>query len=120
MGALRELGAFMPPINGKNGSLRQTSSKFLDATEEQPMAELIHEHVLRVTDGGGRAYIPRTYGEARDDGTWQGWIEFHPLLPGPPVLATGQETSQPNRTALEYWASGLEPVYFDGAFSRAG
>jgi hypothetical protein len=35
------------------------------------------------------------------------------------VLITEQETSQPNRTALEYWADGLEPVYLDGAFARA-
>jgi hypothetical protein len=27
-----------------------------------------------------------------------------------PILTTEQETSQPNRTALEYWADGLEPV----------
>jgi hypothetical protein len=83
------------------------------------MAELIHEHALRFTEGGGTAYVPHTWGEEREDGTWMGWIEFHPLVPGPQVLATSQETTQPNRAALEYWASGLEPIYFDGAFSRA-
>ena len=24
-----------------------------------------------------------------------------------------------DRQALEYWASGLEPLYFEGAFARA-
>lgn len=35
------------------------------------------------------------------------------------MLRTGQETSQPNRSALEYWATGLETIYLDGAFKRA-
>jgi hypothetical protein len=34
-------------------------------------------------------------------------------------LLTEQETSQPNRTAIEYWALGLEPIYLEGAFARA-
>ena len=57
-------------------------------------------------------------GDRQTDRTWHGWIEFHPEARGP-VLMTGRETTQPNRAALEYWACGLEPVYFDGAFSRA-
>jgi hypothetical protein len=36
-----------------------------------------------------------------------------------PVLVTQQETSQPNRAALEYWADGLEPIYLEGALARA-
>jgi hypothetical protein len=83
------------------------------------MPELIHEHPLRVEATDGEVYVPRTYGELRTDGTWNGWIEFHPLTGVGPVLATGQETSQSNRDALAYWASGLEPLYFEGAFSRA-
>ena len=58
-------------------------------------------------------------GAMRADGTWRGWIEFHPLRGGGRVLRTGQETSQPNRDALAYLASGLEPVYFEGALDRA-
>jgi len=36
-----------------------------------------------------------------------------------PRLRTGQETSQPNQMDVEYWATGLEPIYFEGAFGRA-
>lgn len=36
-----------------------------------------------------------------------------------PTLLTEQETSQPNRVAVDYWATGLEAVYFEGAFDRA-
>lgn len=83
------------------------------------MSELIFEHATRVEDADGTLYVPRTYGELRGDGTWRGWIEFHPLTGIGRVLSTRQETSQPSRDTLAYWASGLEPVYFDGAFSRA-
>jgi hypothetical protein len=83
------------------------------------MPELIYEHSARVEDDEGTVYVPRTYGQARGDGTWIGWIEFHPEGGEGVFLRTDQETSQPNRAALDYWASGLEPVYFEGAFSRA-
>ncbi len=83
------------------------------------MPELIYEHSARVEDDEGTVYVPRTYGQARGDGTWIGWIEFHPEGGAGIALRTDQETSQPNRAALGYWASGLEAVYFEGAFSRA-
>ena len=83
------------------------------------MAELIHVCETEVRDAGGVTYRAAVYGEGRDDGTWVGWIEFRPVSGVAPVLRTGQETSQPNRGALAYWATGLEPVYMDGAFSRA-
>ncbi|HEY3566331.1 MAG TPA: hypothetical protein VGP73_00260 [Thermoanaerobaculia bacterium] len=83
------------------------------------MPELIYEHTARVEDDEGTVYVPRTYGQARGDGTWIAWIEFHPEGGEGVFLRTDQETSQPNRAALDYWASGLEPVYFEGAFARA-
>ena len=56
-------------------------------------------------------------GEERADGTWEGWIEFH--SDSGTVLCTDRETTQPNRMDLAYWADGLEPVYIEGAFTRA-
>ena len=47
------------------------------------------------------------------------WLEFEPADSSKPTLLTDQETSQPNRVDVEYWATGLEPVYFEGAFERA-
>jgi len=82
--------------------------------------ELIHEYEARFRDGEGTLYLMRAYGQERPDGTWAGWLEFVPALGDGKPLTTGQETSQPNREALAYWASGLEPVYFEGAFARAG
>jgi hypothetical protein len=83
------------------------------------MSELIHEHPAHVTGEGGTTYIVRIYAQERTDGTWEGWLEFHPTDERKQVLRTEQETSQPNRTAIEYWALGLEPIYLDGAFARA-
>ncbi|CAN5305733.1 hypothetical protein BH23GEM2_BH23GEM2_24180 [soil metagenome] len=82
------------------------------------MPELIHRHSANVVTASGTAYQAVIYGEERADGTWTAWIEFVPLAGGP-ELRTGSETSQPDRAAVEYWASGLEPLYLDGAFERA-
>lgn len=84
------------------------------------MAELIHEHTARVQGRDGNLeYRARICGQERSDGTWEGWLEFHPVAAEGEVLRTGQETSQPSRQALVYWATGIEPVYLEGAFSRA-
>ena len=65
-----------------------------------------------------RGYRARACGRERDDGTWEGWIEFVPE-DGGRVLASARETTQPNLTDLEYWATGLTPVYLEGALERA-
>jgi len=79
---------------------------------------LIRKHPVKVIEGD-TAYVVRICGEERADGTWEGWLEFHPTDTGQPILRTDQETSQPNRSAIEYWADGLEPVYLEGALARA-
>ena len=63
-----------------------------------------------------REWRVRIEGAQRDDGTWAGRIVFSD---GTTTRITDRETSQPNREALEYWASGLEPVYLEGALGRA-
>ena len=83
------------------------------------MEELIHQPSTRVKTEDGTTYIPCIYGQQRADGTWEAWLEFRPTDERKAVLLTGQETSQPDRDAVEYWALGLEPIYFDGAFTRA-
>jgi hypothetical protein len=82
------------------------------------LAELIHEHSAAVVSPEGVRYRALIYGEERSDRTWSGWIEFVPPGTGR-TLRTPQETSQPNRRAVEYWAGGLEPLYLDGALERA-
>lgn len=65
---------------------------------------------------GGRRYRVVVEGQQRKDGTWAGRVAF---VEGSTARRTEQETSQPNRVDLEYWATGLERVYLDGAFERA-
>jgi len=83
------------------------------------MVSLIHQPSIHVKSADNVTYTVRIYGQQRGDGTWEAWIEFHPTDERKPVLRTEQETSQPDRAAIEYWALGLEPIYFDGAFARA-
>ncbi|HEX9163174.1 MAG TPA: hypothetical protein VF980_15825 [Thermoanaerobaculia bacterium] len=65
---------------------------------------------------GGRKFLVRIDGEERKDGTWGGRVVF---VDGSNIRVTSQETSQPNRGAVEYWGTGLEPIYLEGAFARA-
>ena len=81
------------------------------------MATAIHEFSSKVKGPGGQ-YVARAFTEQRGN-VWVGWLEFQPASGSGPVLATGEETSQPDRKAVEYWASGVEPIYLEGAIGRA-
>jgi len=83
------------------------------------MAELIQQYTSLFQDENGETYTIVARGEPSPSGTWEGWLEFHPLDKTKPVWVTGRETTQPVKSALQYWASGLEPIYFEGAFDRA-
>ena len=83
------------------------------------MVELIHRYTVEVKDASGIAYQVYACGKRRADGRWEGWLEFCPVNDTGPTLRTERETTQPDKPALAYWASGLEPLYFEGAFERA-
>lgn len=84
------------------------------------MAELIHEFASEIGDADGHVYTARAMGRQRKGRTvWEGWLEFAPVG-GRGIVRRGPvETTQPNREALAYWASGIEPVYLEGALERA-
>lgn len=83
------------------------------------MSEVLLQFAELVADEDGRHYIARACGsEMPGDTRWQGWVEFTPL-DGGPAIATGRETTQPNRADAVYWATGLTPVYLEGALERA-
>jgi hypothetical protein len=71
-----------------------------------------------VADSRGREFIARACGSSGADGLWQGWLEFT-QVGADAVLRSGRETTQPNRVDLEYWATGLTPVYLEGALERS-
>jgi hypothetical protein len=81
------------------------------------VAEVLLEYPDAVTDDTGKNYKARACG-AEIRGTWQGWIEFVPLGDGE-ALRSSRETTQPNRQDTMYWATGLTPVYLEGALRRA-
>lgn len=82
------------------------------------MAEHILTYAEAVVGPQGTRYRVHAYGEQNDLGSWNGWLEFEPEGGGA-TLRTDRETTQPKREDLEYWATGLEPIYLDGAFGRA-
>jgi len=81
--------------------------------------QLIRQHGDRVQDTLGNLYDVFIYGEPRLDGTWEGWIEFVPVDPALSSRRTERETTQPDLAALDYWSTGLEPLYLAGAFERS-
>lgn len=82
------------------------------------MAELFVSFDQSVRDQLGE-YHARAVGRLGDDGMWEGWIEFAPIDGSTEVLITGVESRQPAREHLEYWATGLTPVFLEGALQRA-
>jgi hypothetical protein len=82
------------------------------------MAEVLVTFNDPISGADGTVYRARACGREMSDGRWEGWIEFE-ALDGSAVLRSGRETTQPNRTDTEYWATGLTAVYLEGALERA-
>jgi hypothetical protein len=72
-----------------------------------------------IRDPAGIAYFAQASGRKREDGLWEGWLEFTGMIESTPSFHSGRETTQPNRSDLEYWAQGLSKVYLEGALARA-
>jgi hypothetical protein len=81
------------------------------------MAEVLVEFDNTWQGPDGKTYEARACGRGRADGLWEGWLEFAPN-DGSEVLATGRETTQPNRDDTMYWATGLTYPYIEGALTR--
>ena len=94
------------------------SRRIADVKADSIAAERLYVSPHRIKGMDGTEYTIAVYGMPRFDGTWIGWLEFA-AVDGTSVLRTERETTQSTREGLLYWASGLEPVYFQGAFERA-
>ena len=81
------------------------------------MSEVFVTFSEAVPGPDGQIYTARACGSEMDDGRWQGWLEFDPLE-GSGTRRSPRETTQPNRTDLAYWATGLTTVYLEGALVR--
>lgn len=82
------------------------------------MAEVLVSFDQPVRDDLGE-YHARAIGRPSGDGMWEGWIEFTAVDGSSEVLVTGTESTQPEREHLVYWATGLTPIFLEGALKRA-
>jgi len=83
------------------------------------MAEILVKFDEPIGAPSGETYFAQAVGREAAGGLWEGWIEFIPRGDSSESLQSGRETTQPNRTNLEYWAQGLTMVYLEGALARA-
>jgi hypothetical protein len=81
------------------------------------MAEVLLEFADPVSTADGGQYVARACGGEMAGGMWEGWVEFLPVDGGEP-LCSARATTQPNRQDTLYWASGLTPIYLEGALRR--
>jgi hypothetical protein len=78
---------------------------------------VLHAFADAIEDHRG-AFDGRVVGRESSDGTWEAWLEFAPA-DGAERLVTDVESRQQTRLQLLRWASGLTPVYAEGALQRA-
>ena len=82
------------------------------------MAEVFVSFDTPISDDLG-TYHARAIGCQAEDRMWEGWLEFVPVDGSADVLVGPVESRQPERHDLAYWATGLTPVFLEGALQRA-
>lgn len=95
-------------------TLRRPERKLVD---RRVSARLIHRYVERLDADDGAEFAIRAYASQRRDGVWESWLEFSNDVGQ--TRCTPVETTQASLGAVEHWAAALEPVYLEGAFTRA-
>lgn len=81
------------------------------------MAETLLRFDTPVSHRNGHQYRAQACGRELENGQWEAWLEFEDIATGE-VLRSQRETTQPNRKDTAYWATGLTPVYLEGALER--
>jgi len=82
------------------------------------VTDVLHAFGTAIEDHRG-AFDGRVVGRQAGDGTWEGWLEFAPSNDAESLLVTDVESRQQTQMQLLRWASGLTPVYAEGALHRA-
>jgi hypothetical protein len=83
------------------------------------MSEILVKFDEPIPRHDGKPYVVQAMTRKRDDNLWEGWLVFTPVNEGGEPVASGRETTQPNRDAVMYWAQGLSRVYLMGALERS-
>jgi hypothetical protein len=117
----REVPA-LPGFSGNGTALRTTSASSwetgVNLWPEDAMSTMVHEKEIALADENGRRFdLVRVHAGEMPGGTWEGWIEFRSA--DGEVVTTERETTQSNRAGVAYWATGLEPIFLEGALRRA-
>ena len=81
------------------------------------MAQTLIRFDTPVIHRDGRQYRAQACGRELDNEQWEAWLEFEDVTSGE-ILRSQRETTQPNQTDAVYWATGLTPVYLEGALDR--
>ena len=71
----------------------------------------------RVIGADGRSYLPRAYGDADPEGSWDGYLAFFPRA-GTPVT-TDRQVTEPTLSRLKDWASSLSIEDLHAALAQA-
>ena len=83
------------------------------------MSEVLVKFDEPIPRSDGALYHAHAMTRRRDDGLWEGCLEFVPVKGDSEPIRSGRETTQPNRDAVMYWAQGLTRVYLMGALERS-
>ncbi len=81
------------------------------------MAQTLIRFDTPVIHRDGRQYRAQACGRELENGQWEAWLEFEDMTSGE-ILRSQRETTQPNQKDAVYWATGLTPVYLEGALDR--
>ena len=81
------------------------------------MAQTLIRFDSPVLSRDGHQYRAQACGRERENGQWEAWLEFEDVTTGE-VQRSQRETTQPNQADAVYWATGLSPVYLEGALYR--
>jgi len=72
-----------------------------------------------VSSTGGRAYTVTVFGLMRDDGRWEGLLEFAAVEAGGRTVRTPVQTTQSSVRQLLYWAGGLSRTHLEDSLMTA-
>ena len=82
-------------------------------------SEIHHRLEMIVNSTGGREYTVTVRGRVRQDGRWEGNLEFSPVGAGGRVVATPVQTTQSSVRQLLYWAGGLSRTHLEDSLMSA-
>jgi hypothetical protein len=83
-----------------------------------PNTHLVHVYKKSIRSPDGRTWVAQAWANKLLRGEWRGWFAFLPDDGGEPAW-TDPETTQARLAWIRYWASGIQPLYLEGALARA-